>query len=126
MAEYKLYLEEAGTAARRPEENKELELELVDNDTLERVKVRAVVASSLDKMPGSDRLWLYSKGAMTPLEQDPWAIRILENLDEEPVEAPTAPRQETSLGRMRGGMLEALIRKREQREKEDKEEKGET
>lgn len=119
MAEYKLYLSEAGTAAKRPEENKELELELVDNDTLERVKVRALVASSPDKLPGSDRLWLYAKGAMNPLEQDPWAVRILETMDDEPVEAPSAPRQKTSLGRMRGGMLEALIRQREQGEKED-------
>ncbi|HLB12637.1 MAG TPA: hypothetical protein VJO15_06740 [Dehalococcoidia bacterium] len=119
MADYKLYLSEAGTNARRPEENTELELELVDNNTLERLKVRAVVASSFDRLPDADRLWLYPKGAINPLEQNPWAIRILEMMEDEPAEAPTAPRQKTSLGRMRGGMLEALIRQREQKEKQE-------
>jgi hypothetical protein len=122
MAEYKLYLSEAGTAAKRPEEGKELELELVDSTTLERVKVRAVLSSTPEQLPGADRLWLYAKGAMSPLEPAPWAIRILELMDEEPVEVPSSPRQRISMGRMRGGMLEALIRERERKEGGESEE----
>lgn len=119
MAEYKLYLSEAGTTAKRPEENKELELELVDNNTLERLRVRAVLAASPINLPEVDRVWLYAQGAINPLEADPWVVRILEVMDDEPVEVPTTSRQRTSLGRMRGGMLEALIRQREQKEKEE-------
>ena len=118
MAEYKLYLSEAGTSAKRPEEGKELEVEVVDNSTLERLKMNAVLASSGDKLPGADRLWLYAKGAMEPLEPQPWAIQVLEIMEDEPMEAPTTPKKQVSLGRMRGGMLEALIKQRQQNEEE--------
>ncbi len=120
MAEYKLYLDEAGITARKPEENKELELEIVDNGTMERLRVRAILASSPLKLPQVDRVWLYPKGAMKPLQEDPWSIQILETFEDEVIETSAGRRQEVSLGRMRGGMLEALIRQRQ--EKEGKEE----
>lgn len=119
MGEYKLYLDEAGVTARTPEEDKELELEVVDNNTLERLRIRGRLSSSPPKLPEADLVWLYPKGAMKPLQEDPWGIQILEIFEDEVIETQSGPRQETSLGRMRGSMLEALIRRQEKETKED-------
>ena len=61
------------------EEGKEIELNLRDCDTYQLKVVRAVVSSSMEKLPGADRLWVrWSRGQ--PATKDPWAIKIVQDL----------------------------------------------
>ncbi len=61
------------------EEGKEIELTVRDCDTYQPKAVRAVVSSSMDKLPGADRLWLrWSRGQSAT--KDPWAIKIVQDL----------------------------------------------
>jgi len=119
MADYKLFLSEATGIVQRPEEGKEIEVEIINAETLERQRVRAVLSPDPAKLPETeDRIWLYQGASLRPLEEKPWAIKILEFVEEEKPTV-TAPRpKDVSLGKMRGHMLEHLIRERERREGE--------
>ena len=55
-------------------EGKEIELVIRDLETYEPQKVKAVVASSKEKLPGGVTLWIrYSRGL---LHKEPWVIKI--------------------------------------------------
>ena len=59
-------------------EGEEVELRIRDLATYDSKKVKAIVASSKEKLPGADTLWLrFTRGL---LREDPWAIKILEEL----------------------------------------------
>lgn len=95
-----------------PRENEEVQLKVLDMEIWEWLDVRAIVSRSSEEMLGADKLWLYDWwGGEDLVEEKPWAIKILEVLEEPAEEVKVAPKQEISLGRMKGRMLETLIRR---------------
>jgi len=66
-------------------EGKPFVLEVRDMDTFERLVVRAVVSDSADALEGGDELWVLD-WIENKLEA-PWTIRVLEELEEEDIEA---------------------------------------
>ena len=108
-----------GTAASQealalPRENEEVHLKVLDMETWEWLDVRAIVSRSPEELPGADKLWLYDWwGGEDLVEEEPWAIKILEIQEEPAEEVKVAPKQEISLGRMKGRMLETLIRRQQ-------------
>lgn len=60
-------------------QGEEIELSVRDLDTYEFRVVRAIVSSSIDKLPGGDPLWIrLMKGKI--ITEEPWAIKIVEDL----------------------------------------------
>lgn len=97
-----------------PRENEEVHLKVLDMEIWEWLDVRAIVSRSSGDLPGADKLWLYDWwGGEDLVEERPWAIRILEVIEEPAEEVKVAPKQEISLGRMKGRMLETLIRRQQ-------------
>jgi hypothetical protein len=114
-----------GTAASQealalPREKEEIQLKVLDMETWEWLDVKAIVSRSFQDMPGADKLWLYDWwGGEDLVEEEPWAIKILEVMEEPPEEVKVSPKKEVGLGRMRGSMLETLIRRQQEGEGED-------
>jgi hypothetical protein len=112
MAEYYIFLHKG----ERLPEGQEVELKVTDTETQETLEVRARVAADPDQLPGADKLWLYDfdgVGSRDLLEPKPWALQIMERLEEEEEEVPRGPQQHISLGRRKGHILETLIRERQ-------------
>lgn len=109
-----------GTAASQdalalPRENAEVQLKVLDMETWEWLDVKAIVSRSPQDLPGADKLWLYDWwGGEDLVEERPWAIKVLEVLEEPPEEVKLAPKREISLGRMKGHMLETLIKRQQE------------
>jgi hypothetical protein len=61
------------------EENKETELVIRDCETYEARRVKAVVASSKDKLPEGDMLWVRALRGQK-LTKEPWLITITAEL----------------------------------------------
>lgn len=62
-------------------EGKPFVMEVRDQDTFERLVVKAVVAEPPEKVEGGDELWVLDW--VEERCEAPWSIRILEELDEE-------------------------------------------
>lgn len=100
-----------------PREMEEVMVMVRDRGTFETFQARAIVSRSPERLPGADRLWVRNVGGTKSLAFDePWAIKILEVLEEEgeAVHLSTA----TQTRRRRGSFLETLIKRREQAEGE--------
>ncbi len=131
MAEYELFVDleykapvsgmmaALATTSMRPEElekqaNQEIELEIRDPATMETFKVRAVVSPKPEEMPGADTLWLtHTKGRIP----QPWAIKIIERIEEEEREVKTLPTRRLSIGERKGRMLIDMLKEREEKMK---------
>lgn len=111
MKEFKIFLK----PGEKLEEHKETDLDIVDTATQEALHVKAVVSQSFQTLPAADRLWLQATGTSKLIHDQPWAIRIIE-IDEEKAEPIVVTKQKISLGRMKGSILETLIRERSQGE----------
>jgi hypothetical protein len=61
------------------EENKQTELVIRDCETYEARRVKAVVASSKDKLPEGDMLWVRASRGQK-LTKEPWLITITAEL----------------------------------------------
>ena len=61
------------------EENKQIELVIRDCETYEARRVKAVVASSKDKLPEGDMLWVRALRGQK-LTKEPWLITITAEL----------------------------------------------
>lgn len=64
------------------EDKAELDLHIRDTETMEQKGVRAIVASSLDMLPGGVGAPLNVYGRLGARIKGPWYIHILEELDE--------------------------------------------
>lgn len=69
------------------EEGKELILEVKNFEDFQRVIVKAIVAKSPGDLPGSEPLWIRDYKEDTIKQKEPWAIKIIEELDEDEYEA---------------------------------------
>ena len=106
-----------------PVEGSEVECYIQDGDTLEYRQVKAIFSSSREKLPDGEEVWIYDAGTGAGEEvllcQEPWSIKVLEIIEEVP-EVKAVP-QKIALGRLRGTMLETLIRQREDEERKKQE-----
>ncbi|OIN95368.1 MAG: hypothetical protein AUJ48_03270 [Deltaproteobacteria bacterium CG1_02_45_11] len=69
------------------EEGKELILEVKNFEDFQRVIVKAIIAKSADALPGSEPLWIRDYKEDTIKQTEPWAIKVIEELDEDEFEA---------------------------------------
>lgn len=90
--------------------NQETEVELRDPLTVENFKARVIFSPHIEDLPGADTLWLVS--IRGKIQESPWAVRILERIDEEETEVTPLPRRRLSLDERRGKILEELLRER--------------
>jgi len=101
-----------------PVEGKEIECSIQDAETYEFKQARVILSHSHNELPEGDELRIYNAGGApgTLLFNEPWFVKIVEIEEEDVPEVKVVP-QKLSLGRMRGSMLETLIKQREEGEK---------
>lgn len=101
--------------------NQEIEVELRDPTTAENFRAQVILSPNPDDLPGSDKLWLVS--TQGKVRDSPWAVRILARIEEEEGEVKLLPRRRPSLGERRGKILEEMLKEREKKLKERKDDK---
>lgn len=69
------------------EAGKELVLEIKNFEDFQRLVVRAIVSKSFDAIPEAEKLWVRDYKEDTIKHTEPWAIKIIEELDEDEFEA---------------------------------------
>ncbi len=60
-----------------------VEVEVTSKEDFVRHKVRAKIAKSLDALPEAEPLWVRGDGSGLPVNEKPWGIKILEEIEEE-------------------------------------------
>jgi len=108
MSEYKIFLKKGESL----EEDREIDVDVIDQDTFQRHRVRAIVSRNLDDPSYSDRVWLQYEDAIMPISDQPWAIKIIHKMEEEAEKVEIAPKKRISLGERRGDMLRTMILER--------------
>jgi len=99
-----------------PEEGKEYITELRDPARMGRIKVRATFFSKPpDEMPDTDKVWLVR--ADSGRFPQPWAVRIVERIEEVEEEIKALPTRKLSMGERKGRLLEELLKEREAKKK---------
>ena len=101
-----------------PPENQEVVVELRDPRLMGRFKAKVIISSKPDELPGADKLWLTSQG--TGRHKEPWAVKIIEMIEEEEREVQALPERRPSLGERKGRLLEELLKERERKLSEKK------
>lgn len=61
----------------------EVEVEVTSKDDFIRHPVKARIAKSLSALPNAERLWVRGDGSGLPLNDEPWGIEIIEEIEEE-------------------------------------------
>ncbi len=109
MKDYFLYTDRSGD----PSQHQEIELEVRDQETMEKIRVRAIVSCSHTDLPEADNLWLQDERTYRNTRPDnPWAIQILQEIQEEVEEVQIKPRAPIPLSRRKGDLLKTLIEER--------------
>lgn len=108
MKDYFLYVDEGGD----PEQLKEIELEIRDQETMEKKKVKALVARYQHQLPGADKLWLRDERAYRDRPDNPWAIKIVEEIEEEVEEVKVRQRAVFKPDKRRTDLIRSLIREK--------------
>lgn len=102
----------------KADNKEEAVIELRDPATLESFKARVVIASKLEDLPGADTLWLIRTSGRF---SEPWAVKIIERIQEEEPEVTALPRRRLSLAERKGSILSELLKQREEKMKAEKE-----
>lgn len=61
----------------------ELEVEVTSKNDFIRHLVRARIAKSFEALPDAEPLWVRGDGSGLPLNDEPWGIEIIEEIEEE-------------------------------------------
>ncbi len=77
MTEYKAYIDPGKDLPI----NEEIEIEVIDQETFEQYWVKAVMSPWEEEREAS-KLWLYEEGRYEARKDNPWAIRIIERIEE--------------------------------------------
>ena len=102
----------------KADNKEEVLVELRDPATLESFRARVVVASKPEDLPGADTLWLIRTSGRF---SEPWAVKIIERIEEEEPEVKALPRRRLSLAERKGSILSDLLKQREEKMKAEKE-----
>jgi len=129
VGSYKVYIR----GGQAPEPGKEIVLEVMDEDTFEKYWAKVLVSPLPDDLPDGETLWLQEEGKYAP-RKEPWVIKIIERIESvigvmdlgaSGVSCPSGPmkmvekedkevrvkEQQAGIGKMKGGMLKALLDK---------------
>lgn len=68
------------------DEGSEIIIDVTDCSTWELKVVKARVTKSLESLPQAQRLWIRGRDRESKVLPEPWAIQVLEELDEDEVE----------------------------------------
>ena len=93
----------------------ETELELRDVKSLEQFRVKAIIASNPEELPGSNLLW--PVGGAGRYFKEPWGIKIVERITEVDGEVTVLPERRLSLAERKGRILVDLLKEREEKMK---------
>ncbi len=104
-------VEELGEKAKAKEE---IQVELKDPAKVETFKAKAVISQKPEEMPGADILWLVQTQGRLP---QPWAIKIVERIEEEEHEVTVLSKRRLSIGERKGRMLMDMLKEREEKMK---------
>ena len=104
-------VEELGEKAKAKEE---IRVELKDPAKMESFKAKAVISQQPEEMPGADVLWLVQTQGRLP---QPWAIKIVERIEEEERDVIALPKRRLSIGERKGRMLIDMLKEREDKMK---------
>lgn len=120
MKDYEMYPETSGKTQaysgapkditfRMPKEGAEVLIKIRDRDTFETRVVRAIVSSRPEELPGGDRLWIKDVTGVKELAfEQPWAIKVIEEVEEEEAEVRAVKKKSVGLGRS-GSILKTLL-----------------
>lgn len=98
----------------KAEAKEEIQVELRDPATMDNFQARVVVSQKPEELSGADTLWLvHTKGRLP----QPWAIKIVERIEEEEREVTALPKRRLSIGERKGRMLIDLLKEREEKMK---------
>jgi len=95
----------------KAETHDEFLTELRDPSTLESFKARVRIASNPDALPGADELWLIRTSGR--FIEAPWAVKIIEKVEDEEEDVVALPRRRLSLAERKGTILSDLLKQRE-------------
>lgn len=104
-------VEELGEKAKAKEE---IRVELKDPAKMESFKAKAVISQKPEEMPGADTLWLVQTQGRLP---QPWAIKIVERIEEEERDVTVLSKRRLSIGERKGRMLMDMLKEREEKMK---------
>ena len=102
----------------KADNKEEVLVELRDPATIENFRARVVVASKPEDLPGADTLWLIRTSGRF---SEPWAVKIIERIEEEEPEVVALPKRRLSLAERKGRILFDLLKEREEKMKAEKE-----
>lgn len=102
----------------KADNKEEAVIELRDPATMESFKARVVISSKLKDLPGADTLWLIRTSGRF---SEPWAVKIIERIQEEEPEVTALPRRRLSLAERKGSILSELLKQREEKMKAEQE-----
>lgn len=120
MKDYEMYPETSGETQafsgapkdvtfRLPKEGTETLIKIRDRETFETRAVRAIVSSKPEELPDADRLWIKDVTGVKELAfENPWAIKIIEEVEEEDAEVQVVKKRPVGLGRS-GSILKTLL-----------------
>ncbi len=83
---------------------------LKDMQTMQSMQVKAIISPSEADLPDGDILWLQHERASSP-EPEPWRIKIIEEIEEDPPEVKVKPKMHIGVGKKKGDMLRSLLQK---------------
>jgi hypothetical protein len=93
-------------------------IELRDPSTLETFKASVQIASDPDALPEGDDLWLIRTSGR--FLEAPWAVKIIERIEDEEEEVQALPKRRLSLAERKGTILSDLLKQREDQMKKKK------
>jgi len=100
-----------------PKENEEVILKIRDSETYETITVKALVAREMGSLPDADRLWIKDVTGVNRLWfEKPWAIKIIEVLEEEEEEIRVTRPKKISLGRHKNIVSTLIAQKAKEEE----------
>ena len=100
-----------------PEEGKELTVELRDPSTMESFPARVIFFSDPAGRPEMDLVHFVNQATRGSLTKRPWAVKIIERIEEEEEKVNVLPTRKLSLSERRGTLLKSLLEARDEKAK---------
>ncbi|MDY6972386.1 MAG: hypothetical protein SV775_08660 [Thermodesulfobacteriota bacterium] len=101
-----------------PEEGKEVTVELRDPGTMGSFVARVAFFSDPARLPDGDRAIFIDQATRKALTESPWAVKIIEEIEEADDEVEVLPTRKLSLGERKGTLLKDMLESREKKRRQ--------
>ena len=101
-----------------PEEGKEFTVELRDPGTMGSFVARVVFFSDPARLPDGDRAVFVEQATRKCLTESPWAVKIIEEIEDADDEVEVLPTRKLSLGERKGTLLKDMLESREEKRRQ--------